>query len=183
MFLNLLFWSLMATTAMTTSPAPSTPIAQKQNQSVSSTKPSEAVRIATKNAARWFKWYVGWAVLAVLVSVFLTWMVWRSGNLLQAAAVADANEAAGQANKAAGEANERAAELGIKLENAKKEVIELQERVRPRALDESEVAKVRENLAAIKWRLPIVILVPPNRFPATDVAELFAKQLTELQIG
>ncbi len=139
---------------MTPNPTPRTLIAQIQTQSVSSS-PSEAVRIAAKNHTFWFKWYVGWIVIGALVSVFLTWMVWRSGNLLQDAAVADANKAAGDANKAAGDANERAGKLeasaieaksaqqkveidlaGAKAKQAEAErtLLEIQERFTPRTL-------------------------------------------------
>jgi hypothetical protein len=170
MFLNLLFWSLMTTTAMTTSPTPSTPIAQMQNQSVTSTTPSEAVRVATNNSAFWFKWYVGWAVFAVLVSVFLTWMVWRSGNLLQEAAVADANKAAGDANKAAGEANERAAKLEKEAVALQLELVEVRRKQQRRTIDGEKF------IAALKGkpRCEIEVVYQPNDDEAAALAKLIA---------
>lgn len=165
MSLNLLFWSLMMTTAMTTSPTPSPPIAQTQNQSVSSTTPSEAVRVAAKNATFWFRSYVIWAVLAVLVSVILTWMVWRSGNLLQDAAVADVSEAAGQANKAAGEANERAAKLEKEAQELKRSNLEMEKALAPRVFRATSV-NGRSNWESLKPFAGIQAIV---RFDANAV--------------
>jgi hypothetical protein len=141
--------------------------------STTSPEPSSAIEVATRNHRFWFIIYLVWIVTAALVSAMFTGMLWRAGNRQQDSVIAETNERTTKLGKELADARTRQAE-------AEKKLLEVQERVRPRALSESEIARLRERLSAIKCSLPIVILTPQHRFPATDVAELFAKQVAEL---
>jgi len=114
MFLNLLFSSLIAVAAITPSPTPSTTIAQMQNQSVTS-NPSSAVELAAKSHRFWFRLYVTWIVLAAIASAFLTWMLWRSGNRQQDAAISETKEHTAKLEKEAAEAHTKQTEAELSL--------------------------------------------------------------------
>jgi hypothetical protein len=111
--------------AIVLSPMVSAVIAAMQNQSVSSS-PS-AVEGAARTHRNLFIGYLVWIVFAALVSAFFTWMVWRSGNRQQDAAISETNERAARLEKDAAEARTRQAE-------AERMLLEIQERFAPRTL-------------------------------------------------
>ena len=83
-------------------PIASTIIAAMQNQSVSSS-PS-ALEVAARTHRNFFIGYLVWIVLATLVSALLTWMVWRSGNRQQDAAIEETRERTAELEKEAADA-------------------------------------------------------------------------------
>ena len=83
---------------------------------------------------------MAWIVLAAIASAFLTWMLWRSGNLQQDAAISETNERTAKLEK-------EAAELRVKAADAEKSLLEVQEKLRPRHLPERDkfVSFLREH--------------------------------------
>src|SRR5205823_10323415 len=94
--------SLIAKPAIVLSPIASAVIAAMQNQSVSSS-PS-TLEVAARTHRNFFIGYLIWIVLATLVSALLTWMVWRSGNRQQDAAIAETRERTAKLEKEAADA-------------------------------------------------------------------------------
>src|ERR1700693_3674396 len=135
MFLNLLFSSLIATAPITPSPTPSAPIAKMQNQSSASNSLS-AVEVAARNHRFWFKWYVIWIVFAAIVSAFLTWMLWKSGNRQQDSVIAETNERTATLENKTSLLKVTVAEAETKRAEAEKSLLELQRLIKePRTID------------------------------------------------
>lgn len=54
-----------------------------------------SVEVAASNHRFWFFIYLGWIVVAAIVSALFTGMLWRAGNRQQDAVIADTNEGSG----------------------------------------------------------------------------------------
>jgi len=87
---------------MTLNPVVIITMAAIQNQS-SSSNPS-ALEIATRTHTSLFRWYLVWLVIAAFISATFTWLVWRSGNRQQYAAIAETKERTAKLEKEAADA-------------------------------------------------------------------------------
>lgn len=114
-----------------------------------------AVEVATRNNQLIFSGYM----VLLLLAAIATYLLWRSGNTVQGAIVADANARIAEANNAAAQANVRATDLEhdnlklrdeqqkVQIELAKQQtaaakaeraLLALQQRIRPRSLSKEQ---------------------------------------------
>jgi hypothetical protein len=185
MLLNLLFSSLIAMAAITPSPAPSTTIAQMQNQSVSSNPSSSPVVIAARNHRFWFRLYVTWIVIAAIASAFFTWMLWKSGNRQQDAVIAETKGDVAKLERNASDA--KAAQQRVETDlafaktkqaEAERTLLEIQERFVPRTLTGQIRDKFLEDLAGAPRGKIIVSVIANN-----PEAFTFASQIRDTLQG
>jgi hypothetical protein len=114
-----------------------------------------AVEAATRNNQLIFSGYM----VLLLLAAIATYLLWRSGNTVQGAIVADANARIAEANNAAAQANERTTSLehdNLKLRDeqqklqielakqqtaaakAERALLDLQQRIKPRSISKEQ---------------------------------------------
>src|ERR1700730_1150232 len=100
-----------------------------------------AIELGARTHARWFAVYVTWIVFAAIVSVILTWLLWRAGNKEQDAVIVETREETLILERAASDAKIAQQRVEIRLAEARtaqaaaeKSLLEIQERIKWRDL-------------------------------------------------